>query len=289
MMRNAGEKGGHIESPSTSPRELPRKVKVGYGVADLGLEAVEILLQLYLLKFYNLVVGVPSAWAGLALGLGMVWDAVSDPLMGTISDHSRFGGGRRRPYMLPGAALVAVAFIAIFNPPVYLSPLGGAAYLLVSVLLLNTGLTIISVPYIALGADLSFDRNVRTELFGSRRAFGTVGLVLGMLLPAYFLARQVTDPVTAERTSRSMASFAIAGPILISAYVTFRVTRGRDDSGVAVPLRGFVRVIATTFRDVAWAVGRNHVFRPLAIAFIVARVRPERSTRRWPSTSTSFD
>jgi len=61
---------------------LPWQIKLGYGTAELGLVSVEVLVELYLLKFYNVVVGLPPTYTALALALAVVWDAVSDPVMG---------------------------------------------------------------------------------------------------------------------------------------------------------------------------------------------------------------
>ena len=58
---------------------LSHRLKLGYGAADFGLAAVESMVQIYLFKFYNVVVGLPALYTGLALALAIVWDAVSDP------------------------------------------------------------------------------------------------------------------------------------------------------------------------------------------------------------------
>ena len=92
-------------------------------------------MQIYLFKFYNVVVGLPALYTGLALALAIVWDAITDPLMGGISDRSRWSSGRRRPYLLPGAALLAVSFIWIFNPPPLDSNAARFAFLLISFIL----------------------------------------------------------------------------------------------------------------------------------------------------------
>lgn len=68
---------------------LPLRTKLGYGTAELGVSAVEMLIQVYLLKFYNVVVGLDEIWTGVALSLAVFWDAVSDPVMGAISDRTK--------------------------------------------------------------------------------------------------------------------------------------------------------------------------------------------------------
>lgn len=130
---------------------LSWRTKAGYGATDLGLAAVETLLQIYLLKFYNVVVGLPASYTGAALAIAIFWDAVSDPVMGGISDTTSHPSGRRRPYILPGAVGLSLFTIAIFNPPAMQSLPFKFAYLLVIYILLNTALTVISVPHAALG------------------------------------------------------------------------------------------------------------------------------------------
>ena len=60
---------------------MNRSRQMGYGTADLGIAAVESIVQLYLLKFYSEGVGLSAAWVGIALAVAMIWDAKSDPLM----------------------------------------------------------------------------------------------------------------------------------------------------------------------------------------------------------------
>ena len=97
---------------------MNRGRQFGYGTADLGIAAVESVVQLYLLKFYSEVVGLAATWVGVALAIAMVWDAISDPLMGGISDRTSYRDGRRRPYFVPGSILLALTFFFLFNPPV---------------------------------------------------------------------------------------------------------------------------------------------------------------------------
>ena len=104
----------------------------------MGLVGAEVLVELYLLKFYNVAVGLPSFYTALALGIAMVWDAVSDPLMGEISDQTAHPAGRRRPYLLPGALALAVTLAVIFNPPVMGSTAAKFLFLLASYLGITT-------------------------------------------------------------------------------------------------------------------------------------------------------
>jgi GPH family glycoside/pentoside/hexuronide:cation symporter len=250
-------------------RRLTWSTKLGYSSAELGLVAVEVLIEIYLLKFYHVVVGLPSALTGLALAIAIVWDAVSDPIMGELSDATRHRAGRRRPYILPGAVALALAFIAIYNPPDIDSNLFKFLYLLVSYLCVTTAMTVAGVPHIALGGELSFDRNERTEIFGYRRLFTTAGLLLGTILPALvlrFLGGE--EDLGSIRSSRSLTSILLAAPIVLTAWITTRSTRGLDrplDRSEPARLRSLLHLLRAQLAGL-----RNPVFLPLLLPFVIA-------------------
>lgn len=253
----------------TQNNRLPWQVKAGYGATDLGLSALETLLQIYLLKFYNTVVGLPASYTGLALSIAIFWDAISDPIMGGISDNTRHRFGRRRTYLIPGAIALAIFSTAIFNPPIVASIPFKFAYLLVIYILLNTALTIISVPHAALGGELSFDRDERTEIFGYKRGFDTLGALLGLTLPAIilsFLGQQSSPENIAQ--SRHLVGFALALPLLLTAYITFRATRGYDHAAKHSETTKRIRDLITT----QWSTLKNPFFLPLILAFIIISV-----------------
>lgn len=246
---------------------LDRRKKLGYGAAEMGLVAAEVLIELYLLKFYNVVVGLPSLFTALALGIAMVWDAVSDPLMGEVSDQTAHSWGRRRPYLLPGALALAVTLVVIFNPPAMTSTLSKFLFLLGSYLGITTAMTVIGVPHLALGGELSFDRDERTEIFGYRRLFTTLGLLSGVMLPALVL-RAMGGDESAQNVghSRGLAAMAAGALILATAMITVRSTRGLDrrltHRTESLQLGHLLRA--------QLGVARSKVFRWLLLAFIVA-------------------
>lgn len=251
---------------------LSWRVKAGYGATDLGLAAVETLLSIYLLNFYNVVIGLPATYTSIALAIAILWDALSDPLMGGISDRTCHATGRRRPYILPGAFALALFFAAIFNPPSIHDPLFQFCYLLTCYVLLNTALTVVAVPHAALGGELSFDRDERTEIFGYKRAFDTVGALLGLLLPAGLLAilnRADTPENIAQ--SRHLVGVALTLPLLVTAAITVRVTRGLDHPASRVG----ETILANRLREMLSAQVQalhNPLFGPLIAAFIIVAV-----------------
>jgi glycoside/pentoside/hexuronide:cation symporter, GPH family len=238
---------------------LPTYTKVGYAFAETGLNLVETALRIYLLIYYTDVVGLHPGLAGLAAGVGLVWDAVTDPIMGVISDRTRHRFGGRRGYLPPGGVLLALGLVAVFWPPDLQSQTAKFAWLLGSFCFLNTGMTVISVPYMAMAGELTDHPHERAVLFGWRFAFMNVGAVLAAALPALFLLKGQSNAATMRPVSLCAAVL-----VILTALISWRATIG-------VPLVG------ATPRRVAWLEAfrgplRNPTFRPLLLAYVIATI-----------------
>lgn len=248
------------------PKPLTLPVKLGYGLAETGITAVQLFTQIYLLKFYTDIVGLAPSLAGIALAISVFWDAVSDPLMGNFSDRTRSKWGRRRPYILVGGILLSLSILILFSPPSLGTQFGKFAYLLFSYLIVNTAMTIISVPHIALGGELTFERDGRTSIFGWRLFFSNIGMLIGMIVPAAILQSLGDENSKANiQSSRLQAGEIVSAVILISSMITFLVTKGRDEIPVrAVPSHPFFRSLTSVIS--------NPVFLPLLLAFVIATI-----------------
>ncbi|MBL0953722.1 MAG: MFS transporter [Leptospira sp.] len=246
--------------------KLKLPIKMGYGFAETGITAVQLFTQIYLLKYYTEIVGLNSSLAGIALSISVIWDAISDPLMGRISDHTTTRFGRRRPYIFIGGILLSISVLLLFSPPSLSSQMGKFAYLLSVYLLVNTAMTVISVPHIALGGELSFERNERTSVFGWRLFFSNIGMLIGMIVPAAIL-QSLGDESAKENiiTSRTVAGEIVSLVILVSSIITFLVTKGKDtiqsDKTKQLP-----------FFQSFGSVLRNKMFLILLFAFIIATI-----------------
>ncbi|MCL2299996.1 MAG: MFS transporter [Firmicutes bacterium] len=137
--------------------------------------------------FYSIfltdVVGISPYWAGAVFLLGKIWDAVNDPAMGIISDNTRSKLGRRRPYLLYGAPLVAVFFVMMWYP---LSSGGEAAKVLFYIfafMLMDAASTVVSVPFLAMSAELSTDYNERTSITKIRMIVSILSSIACAVLP----------------------------------------------------------------------------------------------------------
>ena len=121
------------------------------------------------------MLGVPGYLASLAMAIAMIWDAVSDLLLGHWSDktHSRYG--RRHPFMYAAFFILPLSFYALFNPVIELNDSNTFYYILALALLIRTGTTLFEVPSTALLPDLESDYDRRNKWLALRHAFGWYG------------------------------------------------------------------------------------------------------------------
>ncbi len=252
-------------------QQLRRRTKAGFGAADFGLSSSELLIQFYLFDFYTRVVGLRADLAGYALALAVIWDAVSDPLMGMLTDRTRGRFGRFLPYLVLGAATLPAALWALFSPPAFTGQGGAFLYLLFTYVLVNTSMTVIGVPHLALGGALTDDSNERTEVYGWRLVAGTFGLFFGILAPLFAAESFGLDVDSDDGVwwSRSFAALFVGGAVLVSAAVTVLAVRQRARQAKAPEGARFtLRSLGGSLRGVVC----NRFFLPIFLAFIIASV-----------------
>jgi GPH family glycoside/pentoside/hexuronide:cation symporter len=227
-----------------------------------------VLIRLYLLIFYTDIVGLNPRLTGYAVALAVVWDAVTDPLMGVLSDGTRTRFGRRRPYIFFGAFALGFSITVLFSVPMIETTMGKFFYLLGCYVLVNTCMTIITVPHAALGRELSFDADERTEVYGWRLLFGNFGFLTGTVLPGIMLTRFSKGGEPGARImAHSRAAELIAVIIVVAAIVTFFATRGMDSSNGAKTRGEYKYVLRSLF-----SVLQNKIFLPLFLAYFIATI-----------------
>ena len=152
---------------------MERKVKLqnylAYGVGDFLGGGSLVIIGTFLLFFLTEVVGMVPFYAGLVFAVGKVWDGISDPLMGYISDRTRSRFGRRRFYFLIGLVPSGVFFALLWFPINIETQLGLFFYYLMLYIFFNTSYTILMVPYTALNAEMSLDYKTRSRLSGFKQ------------------------------------------------------------------------------------------------------------------------
>ena len=203
---------------------IPWHHQVGYGLCEFGIAGTEVLIRLAMLMFYTKYVGLGPELAGLAIALGIVWDACTDPFMGRLSDTFVIRGQRRRPYLIPAACGLGICLSLLFTDPGLSSQGAKFCWLLGTYVLVNTFLTILSVPHTALATDMTTDSDQRTRLFGWRMLFGNFGLLLATALPAVWLQISPSSVLAPD----SFAALVMAGLTLAFSVITFWATKPYD-------------------------------------------------------------
>jgi GPH family glycoside/pentoside/hexuronide:cation symporter len=178
---------------AADPRQLPLSAKLLYGVGEMPITVLMVLSGLFMLFFYNSVMGLPSALVGIGLASSLVVDALLDPYIGHISDRTRHSFGRRHIFMLPGALVMGPCFMLLFSPPRSLGHAGLFVWLLAWAIALRASSAVYRIPYLSLGAELSRDYDDRTGTMGMRTLFGLLGT-----LAATALSFLIFFPATAD-------------------------------------------------------------------------------------------
>lgn len=151
---------------------LPRFRRIGYGVGDIGFNLYFTTATLYLLYYYTDVLGLPAATAGWIFAGAMIWDAVSDPLMGYLASRTRSRWGQYRPYLLFGAIPLAASWVLIFWPTGLTGP-ALVLFALAAHVLFRTLYTVVSMPYLSLSAAMTINSAERGALASIRMLSAT--------------------------------------------------------------------------------------------------------------------
>jgi GPH family glycoside/pentoside/hexuronide:cation symporter len=166
-------KTAHTQTPPGA--RVPVGQKTSYGV---GMIAYAMMVNGYsqmVNPIFNVNLGLSPIMIGWVTAIARVWDAITDPFMGTVTDNTRSRFGRRRPWILAGAIIGALTFVGIWWFPLGQSSMFYFGWLLVATLIFYVGFTIFSVPYIALGMEMSPDYHERTRVVSYCSFLGPIG------------------------------------------------------------------------------------------------------------------
>jgi GPH family glycoside/pentoside/hexuronide:cation symporter len=157
--------------------------KIAYAAPAYALAVIGIPVYVYIPKFYTDVVGINVILLGYILFSVRIFDAVTDPVIGYLSDRTTTRFGRRRPYIAVGSVFIAVMMFLLFNPP-QATPAFETVWFGVFIYALFLFWTIVTVPYESLGPEITFDYQDRISLFGIRDGFLIAGTLAAASAPA---------------------------------------------------------------------------------------------------------
>lgn len=167
---------------------IPLGDRIGYGIGNFPVGISIQVVGAYLVFFSTTILKLPGSLVGLIVSIGIIWDAVTDPIMGYVSDHTnsrRFG--RRHLYLLLGAIGMAGANWMVWAMRNEGSVAVKFALLLLLILMTKTFMTVYTTPYTALGAEMSADYDERTAIQGTKTVFFLVGLAFVTVFGLYVI------------------------------------------------------------------------------------------------------
>ena len=150
-------------------------MKLLYGSGDWGISSVGMMRSIFYAIYLTDVVGIEPRLASFGALIGIVWDAINDPIIGVISDRLRTRWGRRRPFLLWFAIPFGLSFIILWSAPDWESQTALLIYVTLSFMLADTLQTLISIPFLSLTPELTPDYDERTTLTSFRSFFQLIG------------------------------------------------------------------------------------------------------------------
>ena len=163
----------------THTRTLSVAQKAGWGLADMGIVVFVIVKQLLVLSFLTNYLNVPVGIAGLLTTSVLIFDIITDPIIGYLSDRTHSRWGRRVPWMVIGALILSGGIIGLFGVPQSLSLSGTIIWVGGFFALATVGFTMVAIPYGATAGEMTQDPKERSTMMGFRMAFASVGILLG--------------------------------------------------------------------------------------------------------------
>ena len=191
--------------------------KAGWGLADMGIVVFVIVKQLLILAFMNSFLGIPIAIAGAVTTAVLVFDIISDPIIGYFSDKTVSRFGRRAPWMLIGSVVLALAMIGLFAVPESFNINASLIWVIIFFLISTLGFTMVSIPYGAMAGEMTLDKKERSSMTAWRMAFASLGILIGGAL----------IPILAgdTRSGYTFATICIAPLIILSIWFSVFFTR----------------------------------------------------------------
>ncbi|RRO11909.1 MFS transporter [Flavobacteriaceae bacterium 14752] len=191
-------------SKTPSTHKVPVGQKAAFGAGHFVLNLLPGVLGVYLQVFILTAFGMDPVWAGLLGGLPRIFDALTDPVMGFISDNTKSRWGRRRPYIFSGAIISGILFILMWQLDENASMTFNFWYVMILQILFLVGNTMFATPLVGLGYEMTPDYNERTRLMSLANSMGQIAW---MIVPWLYVI--IPDPYTFDNPAEGVRTMAI--------------------------------------------------------------------------------
>ncbi len=238
------------QSLQQNSQTIPLKKKIGFGIADIGGNIFFTVMGFWTLTYLTDTVYLNAALAGTAVMASKFWDAVTDPVVGYLSDRTQSRWGRRRPYLLFGALPFGFFFWYFFTAP----PIHGQTTLfwwaLLSLCILNTAMTCVNIPYTALTPELTHDYTEQTSLNAYRFTFAGVGTLFGAVI-----MMPIVSSFSSKAVGFSVAAGIIGAIITITTLITFfSVKEPVIYNDIRLKKESIIKSYRTVFKNKAYGI-----------------------------------
>lgn len=215
---------------------LKGSVIAAYVTPGVGVNYMGLLVGLYIMKFSTDVLLIAPAVMGTIFGISRIWDAVSDPIVGYLSDRTRTRIGRRRSWFLLSLVPMCGTFIWVFSPPASLSSVELIAWMAFGIIGFYSSLTIFVVPQMSLGAELTPNYHERSRLYGFRHATATAGSILALVGMTVLIGAEQTsvkahNTHAIRTTAFELSVFASVITALLIVYAVIKLRERADFQG----------------------------------------------------------
>lgn len=205
----------HRYTRTARPRPLGFATKLSQGMGAIPDTIKNWVFNTFALLFYNQILGVDPLMVSVALAFAMVFDAITDPMVATLSDNLSTRWGRRHPLMLIAALPLGICLFAVFAPPAGLTHTALVLWLTTFTVLTRGFMTLYFVPWAAIAAELSDDYHERTSVMAYRYAVGwTIGVSFPVITYTFFMAATPEYPVGQLNPAGYPAMAMLAGTLM---------------------------------------------------------------------------
>ena len=192
----------------------------------IGAGYMYLLMSLYVMKFSTDVLLIAPAVMGAIFSISRIWDAISDPIAGYLSDRTTFRYGRRRTWMLLSFVPISFGFLAVFSPPETMQGQSLDLWMMIAILSFYSAITLFNVSHMALGAELSEDYHERTRLFGVRHIGFTLGSILSLVSMSLLISEENSPTGDVRELAGNLALIAV---IAMTLMIFFSVSRLKEN------------------------------------------------------------
>lgn len=210
---------------------ITRKSVLAYGMGGFGRQTLLIIQSTFLMYYFVSVAGLDATWVGIMMMCAKVWDAINDPIMGSLVDNTHSKYGKVRPYILYGAVPLGLFFFAMFAIPMGMSPMAKKIWATVTYVGTGMLITLVEVPSQTLLVRLTDDSSERMRLARSKALIGTFGVILPpVLIPV------LTDKAQNQWLAYAVCVGGFAAASTVCYLITFAGTRERIQTAEDKPI-----------------------------------------------------